>query len=214
MFPSTDILHHFHPIAWVRQMKMIAGSLDIKAGIDWLNSIAITKENLDNNPNYYKVYYKNDVTTPLRTAQTKLDESNLDCSELVCRYLQKIGWSEEVKWLNTKGLYDYAEKYPSSLEKHESKDYKPSIGDIFLWKRDSGMGHTGVIVNYDETNDAVTTIEAISENEYPSRKGDNSGHKGYRFKGVIKWKWSKRLGSHLLGSSHVCRFYTPNKLKK
>jgi len=195
-------------------MKLINGGLDIKAGIDWLTTLAVTKEDLDTNPNYFKVPYKNDVTTATRTAMTEIGEETLDCSELVCRYLQKIGWSKKVEWLNTKGLYDHAEKHPEHLQKHESKEYKPKVGDIFLWKRDSGMGHTGVVVAYDESTDSVTTIESISENEYPSIKGDNSGHEGYHFKGVIKWKWTKRMGSHLLENKNICNFYTPNKLNK
>ena len=113
-------------------------------------------------------------------------------------------------------MYDHAEKHPEHLQKHESKEYKPKVGDIFLWKRNSGMGHTGVVVAYDESTDSVTTIESISEGEYGARTGDNSGHKGYHFKGVIKWKWTKRMGSHLIehGDGKNCRFYTPKKLKK
>lgn len=197
-------------------MKLICGSgLDIQAGIEWLESIAVTKADLDKDPNYYKISYKNDLTTATRTAMTDKGEENLDCSELVCRYLQKIGWSKDVKWLNTKGLYYYADKFPEHLERHDSLEYRPKKGDIFLWKKESGMGHTGVIVDYDKTTDSVTTIESISENEYPSRtnRGENSGHEGYNFRGVIKWKWNKRTGRHLLGhKSNICRFYTP-KLK-
>jgi hypothetical protein len=168
-----------------------------------LESIAVTKEDLDNDPNHYIVPYKNDSN------RTKPEgEDTMDCSELVCRYLQRIGWSSKVKWLNTKALYNFAEAHPKWLKKQE-KDYKPKIGDIFLWKKDSGMGHTGVVIEYDESTDAVTTIEAISEGEYKTTRGDNSGHPGYRFKGVIKWRWSKRIGSHLIGNRRTCRFYTP-----
>ena len=185
-FPTNNKVYHFHPNMFVRQMRRLGDGLNIQVGIEWLESIAVTKDDLGKDSNYYKVSYKNDTTTKTRTALTKVGEKNLDCSELVCRYLQKIGWSKDVKWLNTKGLYNYAEKYPEHLEK-QKKDYKPQIGDIFLWKKDSGMGHTGVVVKYDETTDSVTTIESINENEYPSRvaRGENSGHGGYNFKGVI-----------------------------
>ena len=204
-------------LSWVRQMMLMHEGLDIKAGIDWLTTLAVTKEDLDTNPNYFKVPYKNDVATATRTAMTEKGEEALDCSELVCRYLQKIGWSKKVKWLNTKGLYYYADKFPEHLKRHESLDYKPKIGDIFLWKKESGMGHTGVVIEYNESTDSVTTIESISENEYPSRisKGENSGHEGYNFKGVIKWKWNKRTGRHLLShKSGICRFYTPKSKTK
>ena len=194
-------------------MKLIHEGLDIKTGIDWLTTLAVTKEDLDINSTYFKVPYKNDVATATRTAMTEKGEEALDCSELVCRYLQKIGWSKKVKWLNTKNLYNYAEKHPEHLQK-QNKKYRPKVGDIFLWKRNSGMGHTGVVVAYDESTDSVTTIESISEGEYRAGIGDNSGHKGYHFKGVIKWKWSKRMGSHLLENKNICNFYTPNKLNK
>ena len=89
-FPSNASVYHFHPIAFVEQMKMMHEGLDIKAGIDWLTTLAVTKEDLDTNPNYFKVPYKNDVATATRTAITEKGEEALDCSELVCRYLQKL----------------------------------------------------------------------------------------------------------------------------
>ena len=53
----------------------------------------------------------------------------------------------------------------SGLFNTKNANYIPKPGDIFLWRR-----HTGVVIEYDEQNDIVTTIEAISStvnNEKP-----------------------------------------------
>ncbi len=213
-------MYHFHPIAFVEQMKMIAGELDIKSGIEWLDSIAITMQERKEGDNF-KVKYKNDVNSDTRTAITDKGEESLDCSELVCRYLQKIGWSKEVKWLTTALLYSYAQKHPDKLRINDDENYKPIKGDIFLWKSNSGrMGHTGVVVAYDQNTDTVTTIEAITGNTLANEnsKGfqliNKSSYYRFNFGGTIKCVW-KRKEYHLIGHKKVgytnCRFYTPLK---
>lgn len=189
----------------------IESDLDIQSGISWLETLAVTKANLDSKPNYYKVSYAQESGSKahLRSELTDDALNKMDCSELVCRYLNKIGWSSDIKKYTTLDLKNLSNKHPEWLEKQD-KDYKPKLGDIFLWR--THKGHTGVIVDYNEATDSVTTIESISENEYQSRNflGENSGHEGYDFKGVIKWKWNKRTGRHLTGhKSNDCRFYTP-----
>ena len=133
----------------------------------------------------------------------------MDCSELVCRYLQKIEWSSNVKEMNTALLYNYAEAHKEWLVKQD-KEYKPKIGDIFLWKNNSGMGHTGVVIDYNADTDEVTTIEAIKEQGKRGR-----GHDSYNFSGVVLWIY-KRANFHLIGhhgetksNPKTCRFYTP-----
>ncbi|WP_293919402.1 peptidoglycan amidohydrolase family protein [Apibacter sp.] len=142
-------------------------------------------------------------------------ENTMDCSELVCRYLQKIEWSKKVMGGNTRILYEFAEKYSIYLQKHDDLDYKPQIGDIFIWKSSSGMGHTGVIIDYEEIPNkkgeiegVVTTVEAISSSERPYGMADE-----IKMKGVIKLKW-KKDSYHLLdhkvtAQRSPCRFYTP-----
>jgi len=200
-------------------MKLINRGLDVKAGIEWLDSIAITMQERKDGTDF-KVKYKNDVTTPLRTAITEAGENELDCSELVCRFFQKIGWSEKVEWLNTSGLYNYADKYPDRLVRQTDNNYKPQKGDIFLWKSNSGtMGHTGVVVDYDNTTDIVTTVEAITGNKFAnenSKAFQKLASKYYKFNfgGVIKCIWNKDE-YHLIGHNKKgyssCRFYTPLK---
>ena len=182
------------------------GNLELKIsqGIDWLKSLNPSdKESLDKKPNSFTIPYAND------TNRTKESGTNtMDCSELVCRYLNKIEWSKNVKDMNTALLYQYAINHSDWLEKHE-KDYLPETGDIFLWKNNKGMGHTGVVISYDLTTDEVTTIEAINEKSY-----EGSGHEDYKFSGVVKWTY-KRNNYHLIGhhgsktNLMTCRFYTP-----
>jgi len=181
--------------------------IDIPKGIAWLESLEYLtmQEVLDGKE--YPVPYKNDYGEKGRTEDSEFGLKNFDCSELVCRYLQKIEWSSKVKLLATKDLYNYAQKYPHRLEEHE-KEYKPKKGDIFLWKNNTGgMGHTGIVMHYDETLDIVTTMEAVSSNE-------KSGaiNKKVNLKGLTKCTW-KREDYHLIGHEKKectpCRFYTP-----
>ena len=183
-----------------------ATDLKIQQGTKWLESIAIDQGLAEDKLNY-KVLYSND-----RDRTSTKGEDTMDCSELVCRYLQKIEWSSKVLSMNTSGLYNYAKNNSKWLEKHDSTDYDPKIGDIFIWKNDAGsMGHTGIVINFDKTTNIVTTIEAISSTEQP--EGLN---KSIKLQGVVKLKW-KKLSKHLINhpvstaryTASACRFYTP-----
>ena len=204
-----------------KPLDYIDGDLKIQQGIDWLLTKAISQEEAEVGK-LYKVRYAND--------QNRVEESGentMDCSELVCRYLQKIEWSKKVMAGNTRILHDFGENYSEYLLKHDDINYKPQKGDIFIWKNKSGgMGHTGVIIDYEEkkikkkneegkeveeTLEIVTTIEAISSSETPYGMD-----KTLDMKGVIKLKWL-RNSYHLLDhpltknrqSLTPCRFYTP-----
>ncbi|WP_456063165.1 CHAP domain-containing protein [Capnocytophaga leadbetteri] len=178
--------------------------LKIKEGIEWLLSKAITQEDVLKGV-HYKVPYANDSN---RTHPE--GENTMDCSELVCRFLYQIEWCS-VGWSgNTFILYDFAEKYSEYLTKHDDISYKPEKGDIFLWRNTNGMGHTGIVIDYDENTDVVTTIESISSKETP--EGIN---KEIVMDGVTQLKW-KRLSRHLLSHPNTngkstCRFYTPKE---
>ncbi|MCP2027216.1 putative chitinase [Flavobacterium sp. HSC-32F16] len=186
--------------------KQVATDLKIQQGINWLESIAIDQKLADDKSNY-KVLYSQDGD---RTSQQ--GEDVMDCSELICRYLQKIEWSSQVLSMNTSALYTYAQNNSKWLEKHNSTSYKPKVGDIFIWKNDAGSnGHTGVVVSYDKTKDVVTTIEAIKSLEKPEDIDD-----AIQLQGVVKLKW-RRLSKHLMNhpvrtstyTASTCRFYTP-----
>ena len=137
----------------------------------------------------------------------------MDCSELVGRYAAKIEWSKKPKGWTTAGMIEYAQNHPEWLIKHKNADYIPQRGDIFLWRGESG--HTGVVIEYDEENKIVTTIEAISStiNKEQPLNEENifSKHKiDIRIGGVIKMRFDKN-GSHLLGHPSKrgkCYFYS------
>jgi len=178
--------------------------LKIKEGIEWLLSKAITQEDVLKGV-HYKVPYANDFN---RTHPE--GENTMDCSELVCRFLYQIEWCSGGWSGNTFILYDFAEKYSEYLTKHDDISYKPEKGDIFLWRNTNGMGHTGIVIDYDENTDVVTTIESISSKETP--EGINKEIVMY---GVTQLKW-KRLSRHLLSHPNTngkstCRFYTPKE---
>ncbi|MCD8418545.1 CHAP domain-containing protein [Tenacibaculum finnmarkense genomovar finnmarkense] len=166
-----------------------SSDLNIPAGIKWLKSKAINKQDFDAGTPYV-VSYKQEFgkESNLRVEKTELGLSKMDCSELVCRYLNKIGWSKNVKWLNTSGIINYAVKNVSKLEKVEDL----IAGDIFVWK-----GHTGVVIEV--IGNKVVTIESISE-------VSNSRHKGYDFDGVIEWGYELD-GGHLKGSKRSASLY-------
>ncbi|MFB9057169.1 hypothetical protein ACFFU9_10495 [Mariniflexile ostreae] len=80
-----------------------SSDLDIPGGIKWLKSKSISSSFEDRSK--YKVLYDQDAN------RVSLEgEDTMDCSETVCRYLQKIEWSEEVLNLNTSELYNFAKK--------------------------------------------------------------------------------------------------------
>ncbi|WP_051263813.1 peptidoglycan amidohydrolase family protein [Tenacibaculum ovolyticum] len=182
-----------------------SSDLNIPAGIKWLKSKAISTGFEDKSK--YIVLYKQDDNRV-----SSEGENTMDCSETVCRYLKEIGWSEKVINLNTSALYNFAEKNINWLVKHDSLDYKPKKGDVFLWKNDKGTnGHTGVVVDYDSVNDVVTTIESINFKEYPIGYSN-----GVKLQGTVEVKW-KRKSRHLLShptstsryTASTNRFYTP-----
>ena len=132
----------------------------------------------------------------------------MNYSEMVGRYAAKIGWSKKPMGWTTASMIEYGRNHPKWLIQHKNANYIPKRGDIFLLR-----GHTRVVIEYDEQNDIVTTIEAISytvNNEKPvndngifrERKPD------IHLRGVIKMKF-KRTDYHLLGHSpKLCYFYS------
>lgn len=156
--------------------------------------------------------YNQDSGT-LRTDMTEKALKQMDCSELVCRFLQLACGLDYVPNQTTakfaeivdKGDNEYVQFIDGS-EQNTHTDIKP--GDIFLWRKKGGPGHVGVVKKY--SNDVVTVIEAISSSgsaeesiqESGTRKGcvreskytrtgkalsDHDGWKGY-FRPIINTK--------------------------
>lgn len=174
-------------------------NLKIKEGLAWAESLAITETQLKANPNTpYIVGYKQESGSEghLRTEQTQAGTAKMDCSELVCRYLQKTEWSADVKYITSRGFVAYAAQHP---DKFLVNNGDPQAGDVFAWK-----GHTGIVKSYDPATKKLVTIESISES-------DNAWHRGITFKGIVMWEYEKDKGHLKSKDSKIVRYYTPKK---
>ncbi len=179
------------------QNSQTNSDLKIKEGLAWAESIAITETQLKANPKTpYIINYNQESGKEghLRTEQTEKGIAKMDCSELVCRYLQKIEWSENVEYITSNGLVDYAAQHPDKLIVNNGN---PKVGDIFAWR-----GHTGIIKSYDSSTKKIVTIESIREKSY-------SWHEGIFFKGVVIWTYTKDLNHLKSKKGKKVHYYTP-----
>jgi hypothetical protein len=114
--------------------------------------------------NDYKKEYEDDLRTEMNDNATK----NMDCSEFVSRYLQKLGLFDNVPLITTvdfRSPDDFSETKEGQKLQYISgsnrDDFVPKPGDVFAWSRGIDDGHTGVVVEYIEVNDYVVVMEAI-----------------------------------------------------
>ncbi|GGX17537.1 hypothetical protein [Aquimarina muelleri] len=181
--------------------KLINSDLKIQEGLDWAEDLAITEAELRSDHNTsYKVKYPHpwEYGKKLRAKNTEESLEYMDCTELVCRYLNKIEWSEDIKIINSSEFKTYATKHPDKLMINNDS---PKKGDIFAWN-----GHAGIVKSYNSTTKKVTTIESISEQSY-------SWHEGIKFDGVVIWTYDKDK-NHLRDNKKkgkIIQYYTPLK---
>ena len=101
-----------------------------------------------------------------RTGMSAEALQKMDCSEFVCRFLQKVCGLTNVPNKTTADIASFIDKESDMIEFIEGSEKENfrsiQTGDIFLWRRNDGTGHTGVVVSYSSTNDLVTVMEAIS----------------------------------------------------
>ena len=108
--------------------------------------------------------WANGLRTGLRSTQSEAALGRLDCSEFVCRYLFKLGVTDTLKVIVTDGMTT-EDKFRESLGNNNIEKITgdtPQAGDIFVWSRSSGDGHTGIVHSVD--GDKVTILEAIGKN--------------------------------------------------
>jgi len=127
--------------------------------------------------------------------------AEMDCSEFMSRFVQKACGLKEVPEYTTKVMNNWLEEnkkgdvnleYLQGSDNINFKDIQP--GDIFLWKTESG-GQTGVVENYNSTNDLITVIEAIGESG-ACEEFFSKNHSGY-CKGCIRISIYTRTGKSL-----------------
>ena len=130
-FPSTDMVHYFHPISWVRQMKLILGT-GIPPWMDYLFEEFETYKGINENVSPLKEriidhYHMSTTYAPAHYGTKKQwMESTPWCASLVNWCFNQI---EEYKNTNTKGngaAFDWGP--------YKSSKSKPNKG-IDGWKK-------------------------------------------------------------------------------
>jgi len=166
VFPDTDNVHHFHPMAWVRQMMLINGT-------KLETVLKEMKELVDKHIPYSQ--------QGERSSLSEEGMKELDCSETVGIYLHKLGVMPKYKAIHT-GLMTTQVNFrkvigSNKIEFVEGSDkagFIPEVGDVFVWRRkkikkENGKdvvkydGHTGIVYDYDSDKDVVTILEAIGK---------------------------------------------------
>jgi molecular chaperone GrpE (heat shock protein) len=123
----------------------------------------------------------------VRNSMSKEGLKALDCSETVAIYLYKLGITSEVKAIYT-GLMTTQNDFRKAINSDNidfvsgsnKSDFKPQRGDIFVWRKSNGIGHTGIVYEYDEAKDLVTILEAIGKTGAvgESQQVKNGGYSG------------------------------------
>ena len=123
----------------------------------------------------------------VRNSMSKEGLKALDCSETVAIYLYKLGITSEVKAIYT-GLMTTQSDFRKAINSDKidfvsgsnKSDFKPERGDIFVWRKSNGVGHTGIVYEYDESTDLVTILEAIGRTGAvgESQQVKNGGYSG------------------------------------
>jgi predicted chitinase len=149
----------------------------------------------------------------LRTSLNDNALSKMDCSEFVCRYLQKLGITKDVKWVTTASMLS-----ESSFQKAlgtdkikfvgNSKEFKPQAGDIFVWSRKPSDGHTGIVYKYDSAKDLVTIIEAIGKSG-SADQNTNIQNGGYSEHTCTRTSVYKTKGKALFGHEGFIGYFRP-----
>ncbi|MCD4834576.1 MAG: fibronectin type III domain-containing protein [Bacteroidales bacterium] len=173
----------------------------------------IISDVLDEMEEYLEHNYEQESDT-LRTGSSEEALENMDCSEFVSRYLEKVCGLDEVPVIVTSTLLDYSEgiqnEYLEYIEGSGDLDYKDiEAGDVFLWRTSSG-GHTGVVVSYDKSTDKVLIIESIGTSGARSPEEGNCINDGYcDCKGCVRKSLYSRTGKALIDHPGWVGYFRP-----
>ncbi|WP_159246041.1 CHAP domain-containing protein [Tenacibaculum maritimum] len=151
--------------------------------------------------------------TGLRTKQTEDALGRLDCSEFVCCYLHKLGVTDTIKAITTRKMKTqtlFRENLGNNNIEHvsgsEKSDFVPQAGDIFVWSKSTGAGHTGIVHSVD--GDKITILEAIGRGGSSDEK-HNIDNGGYEGKNCTRTK-----GGALAGHSGWKGYFRPKNYTK
>ena len=144
----------------------------------------------------------------------------LDCSETVSIYLTKLGITTSVKEINT-GVMTTQKDFRKAIDSENidfvsgsnSENFKPKRGDIFVWRRTDGVGHTGIVYEYNEKTDLVTILEAIGNvGSADERTNNNNG--GHSGKGRSRTAIYRRTGQALASHAGWKGYFRPKNYTK
>ncbi len=154
----------------------------------------------------------------LRTNLTDEALKKMDCSEFVCRYLHKLGITKTVKHVDTGKMINesiFRQTLGSNnidfVKGSESKDFVPQRGDIFVWR--DGDGHTGIVYDYNASNDVVIILEAIGSRG-ASGESKQVANGGYSGKGCTRTAKYGRLDGAMYGHRGWLGFFRPKNYTK
>ncbi|MFB9108481.1 CHAP domain-containing protein [Flavobacterium gyeonganense] len=162
-------------------------------------------------------------TNKNRTADTEAGLAKMDCSEFVSRYLHKLGITKKIIYMTTANMNNensfrkiIDNENIDLVEGSKLSTFKPQKGDVFAWgrtKNGSWGGHTGVVYEYDESNDTVTIMEAIGKSgAVGERKQVKNG--GDSETNCTRTAIYDRLGGALFGHDGWFGYYRPKNYTK
>lgn len=156
----------------------------------------------------------------VRNSLSEKGLEGLDCSETVSIYLTKLGITTSVKEIHT-GIMTTQKDFRKAIDSEnidfvsgsDSEDFKPNRGDIFVWRRSDGIGHTGIVYKYDEKTDLVTILEAIGD-VGSADETTNVNNGGYSGKGNSRTAVYKRSGKALAKHNGWKGYFRPKNYTK
>ncbi len=143
---------------------------------------------------------------------------NLDCSETVGIFLHKLGvmpklvaidtslMTNEIHFRNAIGTANI-----DFLAGSNKPDFKPRRGDIFVWRK--GVGHTGIVYDYNPATDLVSILEAIG-NVGSADEATNRNNGGEAQKGCSRTAVYKRAGKALAAHGGWVGYYRPKNVSR
>lgn len=145
---------------------------------------------------------------------------NLVCSETIAIYLYKLGIMPTLVSIHT-GIMTTQNDFRDAIGSQNldfvsgslDLNFKPKKGDIFVWRKSDGVGHTGIVYKYDEASDLITILEAIgSIGSADETTNVNNG--GYTGKGMSRTAIYKRAGGALAKHSGWKGYFRPKNYTK
>ncbi len=158
--------------------------------------------------------------TGVRNSLSKEGLKNLDCSETVAIYLHKLGVMPNLKILYTGTMTtekDFQNAVGSKnielISGSDKENFKPQKGDVFVWRKSNGVGHTGIVYHFDEKKDLVTILEAIGKVGSADEK-TNKNNGGYTGTNCSRTAVYKRKGKALFSHSGWVGYFRPKNYTK